>query len=87
MAVRLRLTRMGAKKKPFYRIVAADTRAPRDGRIIEKLGHYDPMTEPPVIVVDLERVDYWIGVGATPSDTVAQLIGKARTAGEAAVEA
>ncbi len=80
MAVTLRLTRMGAKKKPFYRIVAADKRAPRDGRFIEKLGYYDPMTEPPALKVDLERVDYWIGVGAQPSDTVGQLIEKARTA-------
>ncbi len=87
MAVCLRLTRMGAKKKPFYRIVAADSRMPRDGRFIERLGHYDPMTEPPVIKVDLERVDYWIGEGAQPSDTVSQLIKKARAAAEAAVEA
>jgi small subunit ribosomal protein S16 len=86
MAVTLRLTRMGAKKKPFYRIVAADSRMPRDGRIIEKLGHYDPMTEPPVIKVDLERVDYWLGVGAQPSDTVSQLVGKARAAAEEQVE-
>ena len=86
MAVSLRLTRMGAKKKPFYRIVAADSRAPRDGRFIEKLGHYDPMIEPPLIVVDLERVDYWIGVGAQPSETVGQLIAKARSAAAAPVE-
>ncbi len=87
MAVCLRLTRMGAKKKPFYRIVAADSRMPRDGRFIERLGHYDPMTEPPVIKVDLERVDYWIGQGAQPSDTVSQLISKARSAADDAVEA
>ncbi len=86
MAVSLRLTRMGAKKKPFYRIVAADSRAPRDGRFIEKLGHYDPMTTPPVIKVDLERVDYWIGVGAQPSETVSQLVVKARSAAAAPVE-
>lgn len=86
MAVSLRLTRMGAKKKPFYRIVAADTRAPRDGRFIEKLGHYDPMTEPPVVQVDLERVDYWLGVGAKPSETVTQLIAKARTSADAPAE-
>ena len=77
--VSIRLARHGAKKKPFYRIVAADNRAPRDGRFIEKLGYYDPMTEPPALKVDLERVDYWIGVGAQPSDTVGQLIEKART--------
>jgi small subunit ribosomal protein S16 len=87
MAVSLRLTRMGAKKKPFYRIVAADSRAPRDGRFIEKLGHYDPMTEPPLLKVDLERVDYWIGVGAQPSDTVSQLVAKARSVADAPVEA
>jgi small subunit ribosomal protein S16 len=78
MAVTLRLTRMGANKKPFYRIVAADSRAPRDGRLIEQLGYYNPLTEPPEIKVDLERVDYWIGVGAQPSDTVSQLVAKAR---------
>jgi len=86
MAVTLRLTRMGAKKKPFYRIVAADSRAPRDGRFIEKLGHYDPMTEPPALQVDLERVDYWIGVGAQPSDTVSELITKARSSAAEPVE-
>jgi small subunit ribosomal protein S16 len=86
MAVSLRLTRMGAKKKPFYRIVAADSRMPRDGRIIEKLGHYDPMTEPPEIKVDLERVDYWLGVGAKASETVSQLVAKARVASDEQVE-
>ena len=86
MAVSIRLTRMGAKKKPFYRIVAADSRMPRDGRYIERLGHYDPMTEPPLIKVDLERVDYWIGVGAQPSDTVSQLVAKARSVADAPVE-
>ncbi len=86
MAVTLRLTRMGAKKKPFYRVVAADSRCPRDGRFIEKLGHYDPMTEPPVLMMDLERVDYWIGVGAQPSDTVSELITKARSSAAEPVE-
>ena len=80
MAVRLRLTRMGRKKKPFYRIVAADSRAPRDGRNIETLGWYDPMANPSGLKVDLERVDYWLGVGAKPSETVASLISRARTA-------
>ncbi len=78
--VRLRLTRMGRKKKPFYRIVAADSRSPRDGRCIEQLGYYDPMKKPVDIKVDLERVDHWIGVGAQPSETVASLIKKARAA-------
>lgn len=78
--VRLRLTRMGRKKRPFYRIVAADSRAKRDGRHIEILGYYDPMTSPKTIKLDLERVDYWVGVGASPSETVASLIQKARNA-------
>ena len=78
--VRLRLTRLGAKKRPFYRIVAADSRAPRDGRFIEQLGYYDPMKDPFDLKVDLERVDHWLGVGAQPSETVATLIERARTA-------
>jgi small subunit ribosomal protein S16 len=78
--VKLRLTRMGAKKKPFYRIVAADSRVQRDGRWIEQLGYYDPMKDPFVVKVDLERVDYWLSVGAQPTDTVARLIKGVRTA-------
>ena len=78
--VRLRLTRMGAKKRPFYRIVAADSRSPRDGRCIEQLGYYDPMSDSKTLKVDLERVDYWMGVGARPSDTVVSLIARAREA-------
>ena len=85
--VRLRLTRMGRKKQPFYRIVAADSRAPRDGRFIESIGHYNPMLNPPEIKIDLERVDYWLGVGASPSETVAGLIKRVRGADEAAEEA
>ena len=77
--VRIRLTRMGAKKRPFYRMVAADSRAPRDGRFIEQLGYYDPMKEPKEIKLDLERIDYWLGHGAQPSDTCRHLIDKART--------
>jgi len=76
--VRLRLTRKGAKKKPFYRVVACDSRSPRDGRFIEQLGYYDPMKAPKVIKLDLDRVDYWLGVGAQPSRTVKSLITKAR---------
>jgi small subunit ribosomal protein S16 len=76
--VRLRLTRMGRKKRPFYRIVAADARSKRDGRHIEILGYYNPMTKPVELKVNLERVDYWVGVGASPSDTVAGLIKRAR---------
>lgn len=82
--VRLRLTRMGRKKRPFYRIVAADSRSPRDGRNIEVLGYYNPMTEPADLRVDLERVDYWLGVGASPSDTVGHLIQRARDGAAAA---
>jgi len=82
MAVRIRLARHGRKKAPFYRIVAADGRMPRDGRYIERLGHFDPMADPQQLVLDLERVDYWIGVGASPSDRAASLIKKARTGAE-----
>ena len=78
--VRLRLSRMGRKKRPFYRIVAADSRAPRDGRFIESIGYYDPMKQPADIRLDLGRVDYWIGVGASSSDTVTHLIRLARGA-------
>ncbi len=78
--VRLRLTRLGRKKRPFYRIVAIDSRSPRDGRAIELLGHYDPMSEPARVEVDLARVDYWLGVGAQASDTVAGLVKRARAA-------
>ncbi len=78
--VRIRLTRMGAKKRPFYRVVAADSRSPRDGRCIEQLGYYDPMKKPFDLKLDLERVDYWLSVGAQPSDTVGHLIKRARTA-------
>ncbi len=76
--VRIRLTRMGAKKKPFYRIVVADSRSPRDGRAIESIGHYNPMTEPATLKVDLEKADAWIKKGAQPSETVANLIARAR---------
>ena len=82
MAVRIRLARHGRKKRPFYRVVAADSRMPRDGRYIERLGHYDPMAEPAEIKLDLERVDYWLGVGASPYDTVSGLIDKARASAE-----
>ncbi|MCB9686781.1 MAG: 30S ribosomal protein S16 [Alphaproteobacteria bacterium] len=81
--VRIRLTRLGAKKKPFYRVVASDSRSPRDGRCIEQLGWYDPLKEPSQVKLDLGRVDYWISVGARPSDTVQRLIAKARAEAEA----
>lgn len=78
--VRIRLTRKGAKKKPFYRVVAADSRAPRDGRFIEQLGYYDPMTEPFTLKLNLERIDYWLSEGASASETVEKLINRARAA-------
>lgn len=76
MAVKIRLSRTGAKKRPFYRIVAADTRAPRDGRFLEKLGTYNPLTKEGTLLVKQDRVDYWLGVGATPTDTVRRLLRK-----------
>lgn len=75
--VKLRLRRMGAKKRPSYRIVAADSRAPRDGAFIESFGFYDPITEPATVKVDVERARHWIGVGAQPTDTVRSLFTKA----------
>ncbi len=70
MAVKIRLRRMGAKKSPFYRIVVADSRFPRDGRYIEQLGIYDPMKEPAEIKIDAEKAKEWIANGAQPTDTV-----------------
>ncbi len=75
--VKIRLQRQGAKKSPFYHIVVADSRSPRDGKIIEKIGTYNPMTEPSTIVLDKEKVEKWIKNGAKPTDTVKQLIEKA----------
>ena len=72
--VRIRLARLGAKKKPFYRVVVADSRSPRDGRFLEILGHFDPLREPTVLKLDLTRVDHWIQHGAQPSETVGDLI-------------
>ena len=76
MAVKIRLRRMGKKKAPFYRIVVADSRFPRDGRFIEEIGYYDPMTQPAEIKVDNDRAKYWLGVGAQPTDTVRILLKK-----------
>ena len=70
MAVKIRLRRMGAKKAPFYRIVVADSRYPRDGRFIEEIGYYDPTKEPTVLKVDDEKAKSWIAKGAQPTDTV-----------------
>ena len=74
--VKIRLRRMGAKKAPYYRIVVADSRAPRDGRFIEEIGTYDPMAEGENIKVDLERAKYWISNGAQPTETVRGLLTK-----------
>ena len=74
--VKIRLRRMGAKKAPFYRIVVADSRSPRDGRFIEELGTYDPSAEGNKIKVDMERAKYWIANGAQPTDTVRGLLKK-----------
>ena len=75
--VKIRLRRMGAKKAPYYRIVVADARSPRDGRCIEEIGTYNPMTEPAVITVDVEKAQTWIKNGAQPTDTVRGLLKKA----------
>ena len=75
--VKIRLQRQGAKKAPFYHIVVADSRSPRDGKIIEQIGTYNPMTDPATIVLDNEKVEKWIKNGAKPTDTVKQLIDKA----------
>ena len=77
MAVKIRLRRMGAKKAPFYRIVVADSRYPRDGRFIEEIGTYDTMKNPAEIKVDVEKAQQWIKNGAQPTDTVKALLKKA----------
>ncbi len=74
--VKIRLKRMGAKKNPFYRIVVADSRYPRDGRFIEEIGFYDPTTEPATVKVDAEKATKWIANGAQPTETVADLLKK-----------
>jgi len=82
MAVRIRLARMGSKKKPYYRIVAADSHSPRDGRFLDRIGTYNPMIEE--IIISDERLNYWSGVGAQPTTTVARLIRKHRKAAASA---
>lgn len=74
MAVKMRLKRMGKKKQPTYRVVVADSRAPRDGRIIELLGRYDPRQEPSLVEIDNERAQYWLSTGAQPTDRVRKLL-------------
>jgi small subunit ribosomal protein S16 len=78
LAVKIRLARAGAKKAPFYRVVAADSRAPRDGRFIEILGRYNPRTDPSTIELNVEKIDAWIAKGAQPSETVAKLLAIAK---------
>ena len=77
MAVKIRLKRMGAKKAPFYRVVVADSRYPRDGRFIEELGHYNPTTNPVEIKIDVEKAQTWVKNGAQPTETVKSLLKKA----------
>jgi len=74
MAVKIRLTRKGKKKQPTYRVVVADERSPRDGRYIEQIGRYDPRQEPSVVEIENERAEYWLSVGAQPSDAVRELL-------------
>ncbi len=76
MAVKIRLRRMGMKKHPFYRVVVADVRSPRDGRCIEEIGYYNPMTQPAEIKIDNDRAKYWMQSGAQPTDTVRILLKK-----------
>ena len=78
MAVKIRLARFGAKKRPYYRIVVADSRTARDGRAIEQVGTYNPLTEPATVKLDLEKVDQWLANGAQPTDSFARLIDSAR---------
>lgn len=75
--VKIRLKRMGANKKPFYRVVVADSRSPRDGRFIEEVGYYNPLVEPPIIKIDEEKANKWLANGAQPTDTVKALFKKA----------
>jgi small subunit ribosomal protein S16 len=76
MAVKMRLTRMGAKKAPFYRVIVADSRSPRDGRFIDEVGYYNPMTNPAEIKIDAEKAKTWIANGAQPTETVKALLKK-----------
>ena len=77
MAVKIRLRRTGAKKAPSYRVVVADSRYPRDGRFIEEIGYYNPLTDPATIKIDIEKAQNWIANGAQPTDTVKELLKKA----------
>ena len=86
MAVHLRLTRQGAKKAPFYRVVVADSRSPRDGRFLEHIGVYDPTREPTEVRFDEARLTHWLSRGAVPSQTVGELIKRTRKAEAAAAK-
>jgi small subunit ribosomal protein S16 len=77
MAVKIRLKRMGSKKAPFYRVVVADSRSPRDGRFIEEIGYYNPVAQPAVVNIDTEKAVQWILNGATPTDTARNLLSQA----------
>ena len=74
--VKIRLKRMGMKKEPFYRVVVSDSRTPRDGRFVEEIGYYNPVSDPAVIKIDEERAKYWLGTGAQPTETVRGLLKK-----------
>ena len=76
MAVKMRLRRLGAKKAPFYRVIVADSRSPRDGRFIEEIGYYNPLTEPAEIKIDAEKANKWLANGAQPTETVKALLKK-----------
>ncbi len=76
MAVKMRLTRLGAKKAPFYRVIVADSRSPRDGRFIDEVGYYNPLTEPAEIKIDAEKAKKWLANGAQPTETVKSLLKK-----------
>lgn len=82
MAVRIRLTRLGRKKKPFYRIIVASSESKRDGKFLDILGTYDPLQDPAVVSIDNEKLQEWLGKGALPTTTVSSLIAKATPAGE-----
>ena len=84
MAVRIRLRRQGRRNRAFFRVVVTDKRSPRDGRFIEQVGYYDPVAEPPVIKLKEDRIAYWVGVGALPSDSVKDLLRRSAASGSAA---
>ena len=80
--LKIRLRRVGAKKKPSYRLVVADVRAPRDGAFVDIIGHYNPLTDPATVIIKEDRAQYWLEKGAQPTDTVARLLSKAGITGK-----